>query len=491
MVRSIFVQTVFWRAASAVSWALVSLLTIKLFDSVEQFGVINPALLVLGSLPALDGGFRIALNRRLLAAKDDSERHGHLELGQRLSSWFFVGTTALGILILTLYSFTPNARQSGIPFLFYPGLGIAGGLVILGSAILTQLTGLGLQRRMFLLQLLMAWLSFGTLWAGFRLGAGIWSFLLSQSVPHVVAIALAVPMIRMAAPGVRFLDFRWDRSDTLRFRELWPDSVGLLRMQVATLLLYTFDVYLVSWIWTGQQVGQYGFVANLFSKLRNLLQSADEAVWPLLTARQEKGETISEGVLRFNGLLYGAAMAVAALAIGPFIIGYKDPTWSSGALYAGLIGARYLVTGMASQPAWWLYGHGHLTTLAGHMVRELAVSTALCLPLGWAFGPMGVAVAFLAGTAAGTLWPLPAEYARRSGRRLADLLGQVWSRAAAAAALAGFLAWFGLRFADSWPTTVAVAGTATGTTLCGALGLAYWRARRSGSTERIAIARHL
>lgn len=491
MVRSIFVQTVFWRAASAASWALVSLLTIRFFDSVEQFGVISPALLVLGSLPALDGGFRIALNRRLLASTDDAERRRHLELGQRLSSWFFIGTTLLGILVLTLYSRTPNARQSGIPFLFYPGLGIAGGLVILGSAILTQLTGLGLQRRMFMLQMLMAWLSVGMLWAGFRLGAGVWSFLLSQSVPHVVAIALAVPLIRIAAPEVRLLDFRWSASDTLRFRELWPDSVGFLRMQVATLLLYTVDVYLVSWIWTGKQVGQYGFVANIFSKLRNLLQSADEAVWPLLTARQEKGETISEGVLRFNGLLYGAAMTVAALAIGPFIIGYKDPTWSSGALYAALIGARYLVTGMASQPAWWLYGHGHLKTLAGHMTREMAVSVALCIPLGWAFGPVGIAVAFLVGTSAGTLWPLPAEYAGRSGRRLSDLLGQVWSRAAAAAAVAGALAWIGLRFAKSWPATVAVATAATGATLCGAVGLALWRARLSGSKERIALAKHL
>lgn len=491
MVRSIFVQTVFWKAASAVSWALVSLLTIRLFQSVEQFGLVSPALLVLGSLPALDGGFRVAINRRLLAARDDQIRTEHLAFGQRLSSWFSSAATLFGVLVLVAYSFTPNARSSGVSALFYPALGLTSGLILLASALLQQLTGLGLQRRMFALQLLMAWLSLATLWAGFRSGAGIWSFLLSQGLPHAIAIALAIPMVRTASPGLRLLDFSWSKRDTQRLRELWPDSSALLQMQVWTLLLYTVDVFIVSWIWKGPQVGQYSLVANLFSKLRNLLQSADEAVWPLLTSKQEKGETISSGVLRFNGLLYGGAMAVAAVATGPFIIAYKDPTWSSGGLFAALMGARYLITGIASQPAWWLYGHGHLATLAGHMRRELAVSVMLCVPLGWFLGATGIALAFVLGTVAGTLLPIPLEYARRSGRNPTELLLQVWTRSLLAGLAAAALALLGLGFGGPWWNVVIASGLALALTLGASFGLAAWRARRAGATERIAIARHL
>ena len=85
---SLFVQTVFWRAVAYLSWALVSLLTIRVFDSVELFGLISAALLVLGSLPALDGGFRNTLNRRILGRARDEEtvQHvvGHEPKGHRL-----------------------------------------------------------------------------------------------------------------------------------------------------------------------------------------------------------------------------------------------------------------------------------------------------------------------------------------------------------------------------------------------------------------------
>ena len=40
---SLFVQTVFWRAVAYLSWALVSLLTIRMFDSVALFGLISAA----------------------------------------------------------------------------------------------------------------------------------------------------------------------------------------------------------------------------------------------------------------------------------------------------------------------------------------------------------------------------------------------------------------------------------------------------------------
>jgi len=489
---SLFVQTVFWRALAYLSWALVSLLTIRVFDSVELFGLISAALLVLGSLPALDGGFRNTLNRRILGRARDGETLRTLRFGQRLYTRFCAAVLVAGTLILCAYSVTPNARLLELPWAFYPSLGAVGGIVALGSAFLQLLTGLGQQRRMFMLQLFMAWASIGILWAGFRLGFGVWSFVLSQSLPSLVAMGLAAPGIREAAPGLRLLDFAWDRDDTARLRELWPESSGLMRFQLWTLLVYTLDATLVAWLWQGKQVGQYLLVANLFSKLRLLLQSADDAVWPILAAKTDKAETIAEGVLRFNGWLWGGAMAVSALCIPAFIADYKAQDFSGGTLLTGLFALRYLIMGIASQPGYWMFGHGHMDLLARLMRRELLCCLALGVPLGLWLGPIGILIAFIAGSAGSTLLPLHLEFAHASGRPAWPMLQASWSRAAVAAAVAGALAMLGLRLGGhDWRLTVAVAGLSLAGTLGLALGAALVRARRAGVTGRAELGRFL
>lgn len=112
---SLFLQTVFWRAIAYLSWALVSLLTIRMFDSVELFGLISAALLVLGSLPALDGGFRNTLNRRILGRTRDVETFQMLQFGQRLYSWFCAAVAVLGTIILCAYSFLPTPDRCTSP----------------------------------------------------------------------------------------------------------------------------------------------------------------------------------------------------------------------------------------------------------------------------------------------------------------------------------------------------------------------------------------
>lgn len=492
MLGSLFVQTVFWRALAYLSWALVSLLTIRLFESVELLGLVSAALLVLGSLPALDGGFRNTLNRRILGRERDGETFRMLQFGQRLYTWFCAGVAVLGMGILSAYSLTPNARSQDIPWLFYPSLGAVAGVVALGSAFLQLLTGLGQQRRMFMLQLLMAWASIGILWMGFRIGLGIWSFVLSQSLPSLMAIAIAVPMIRAAAPGLRLLDFSWDAGDSARLRGLWPDASGLMRFQFWTLLVYTLDVVLVSWLWQGRSVGQYSLVANLFSKLRLLLQSADEAAWPILAARTQKADSIAEGVLRFNGWLWGGAMAVSAVCIPAFIADYKAQEYSGGTLLTALFALRYLVTGIASQPGYWMFAHGHMELLARMMRRELVCCLAFSVPLGLWLGPTGIAVAFIAGASGGTLLPLHLEFARASGRAPGPMLRASWSRAALAAGLAAGLAIIGLRLGTAdWRLVVPLAALCLAATLGIAFSAALIRARRAGATGRAELGRFL
>lgn len=492
MLGSLFVQTVFWRALAYLSWALVSLLTLRVFESVELFGLISAALLVLGSLPALDGGFRNTLNRRILGRERDEETFGMLRFGQRLYTWFCAGVAVLGTAILSAYSLTPNARSLGLPWLFYPSLGAVAGVVALGSASLQLLTGLGQQRRMFMLQLFMAWASIGILWVGFRIGLGIWSFVLSQSLPSLAAIAIAAPMIRTAAPGLRLLDFSWDAGDSARLKELWPDASGLMRFQFWTLLVYTLDVMLVAWLWQGRSVGQYSLVANLFSKLRLLLQSADEAAWPILAARAQKADSIAEGVLRFNGWLWGAAMAVSAVCIPAFIADYKAREFSGGTLLTSLFALRYLVTGIASQPGYWMFAHGHMDLLARLMRRELACCLAFSLPLGLWLGPMGILIAFIAGASGSTLLPLHLEFAKASGRAPWPMLRASWSRAALAAGLASGLALIGLRLGSTdWRLVVSLAALCLAATLGTAFAAAVIRARRAGAIGRAELGRFL
>jgi len=494
MVRSIFLQTVFWRVVSALSWVLVSLLTVRLFRlnlSLPLFGLIGVAILILGCLPALDGGFRTAINRRILSLGEGPERDAFVAFGQRLYSWFGVAALVIGMAVLAAYSLSPNARHLQLPFAFYLLLGSTGALVVLANAYLQQLVGLGLQRRMFVIQTAMAWSTVAVLWAGFRGGAGIWVFILSTAIPQVCAVALAVPMIRIAAPGTRILDLAWDPADTLRFHDLWREASGVLQMQLWTLALYTVDTLLVGWIWKEDAVGRYLLAANLFSKLRLLLQSADEAVWPILAAKAVNGERISAGIARLNGWIHGASMTAAAICIPHFLSGYLGKEWTSGTPLAVLMAARFLVTGLAAQPAWWLYGHGCMKSIAGHVRRELAASVALSIPLGFWLGPVGVAWGFLGGTAAGMLYPLPAEYARRAGLNPARVLLAFWSRAAAAAALAGIIAWAGIRLDAGWGAVVVSAALAAGIPPALAAVVAFRRARRAGVTSPLEAAAFL
>jgi hypothetical protein len=494
MVRSIFVQTVFWRVASALSWVLVSLITLRLFRknlSLPLFGLIGVAVLILGCLPALDGGFRTAINRRILSLGGSPERDGFVAFGQRLYSWFGVIALVLGVVILAAYSLTPNARHLRLPFSFYLLLGSTGALVVLANAYLQQLIGLGLQRRMFAIQTAMAWSTVAVLWGGFRAGAGIWSFILSTGLPQFCAVALAVPMIRIAAPGTRIFDLTWDPADTRRFQDLWREASGVLQMQLWTLALYTVDALLVGWIWKEDEVGRYLLAANLFSKLRLLLQSADEAVWPILAAKAVNGERISAGIARLNGWIHGAAMTAAALCIPPFLSGYLGGEWTSDQVVAFLMAGRFLVTGLAAQPAWWLYGHGCMHSIALHVRRELLTALALSLPLGWWLGPVGVAWGFLGGTAAGMLYPLPAEYARRAGLRPLRVLLGFWSRAAAAALIAGAICLAGIRLDLGWVATVGFAATAAAVPPGLAVLVAYRRARQAGVTRPLEAAAYL
>jgi O-antigen/teichoic acid export membrane protein len=223
-----------------------------------------------------------------------------------------------------------------------------------------------------------------------------------------------------------------------------------------------------------------------------LLQSADDAVWPILAAKTDKAETIAEGVLRFNGWLWGGAMAVSALCIPAFITDYKAQDFSGGAVLTSLFALRYLIMGIASQPGYWMFSHGHMDLLARLMRRELVCCLAFSVPLGLWLGPTGIVIAFIAGSSGSTLLPLHLEFAQASGRSPWAMLRASWSRAVLSAGLAAGLSVWGLRHGGGdWRLTVIIAGLCLAATLGVALGAALLRARRAGVTGRAQLGRFL
>jgi hypothetical protein len=185
-------------------------------------------------------------------------------------------------------------------------------------------------------------------------------------------------------------------------------------------------------------------------------------------------------------------MAVSAVCIPAFIADYKAREFSGGTLLTSLFALRYLVTGIASQPGYWMFAHGHMDLLARLMRRELACCLAFSLPLGLWLGPMGILIAFIAGASGSTLLPLHLEFAKASGRAPWPMLRASWSRAALAAGLASGLALIGLRLGSTdWRLVVSLAALCLAATLGTAFAAAVIRARRAGAIGRAELGRFL
>lgn len=470
------------------------MLTLRLLGknfSRDLFGLSSTALLVLGCLPVLDGGFRTSINRHLLQAKNDAERRGLMVFGQRLYSWFGLFALLVGVAALFLYSFTPNARSLGLPLAFYVTLGSTGSLVVLANAHSQQLIGWGLQRRVFAIQAGQAWLTLALLWVALRNGLGVWSLVISTGGSQIAVVLVTTVLVRAVSPDSRPFELKWGDAERTRLKTLWPESSGVMQMQIWTLLLYAADAILVGCVWSGAQVGHYALAATIFSKIRALLQSADEAVWPILAAKGDKAEQISDGLRRFNGWLYGSAMMTSIVCLPAFVSSYLGGEWEVGSLLFVPFAVRALITGIATQPSWWLYGHGWMRSIAGHVRRELLTALLLSIPLGVRFGPEGVAWAFLAATVSGALLPLPAEYARRAGLSVANVLAGSWLRALFAGSVSALIAWVCLLATDLWQGVMAGACVAASVPLALVAINSIRRSRRAGKLSLVGISRYL
>ncbi len=487
-----FRQTALWRLVSTVSSIVTSLISYRLYNDYlgkSLYGLLMPVVLVVGMLPQFDGGYRLAINRRLLVGGLGADRRQLVDFAQALYSWGALAAGGLGILLLTLYSWAPEAREADQPWSFYLSLGLMGAMAVLSSSQTQLLVGLGRQRHLFALNALGAWLYVGTLWLLFRSGQVQWAFPIAQFAFLSVPTALAWWLARVELPGVRLLDFHWNPEFTQLFRQLWRDAAPAFVCQLVMLFLYAADFLLAPHLLTNAAASEITLAANLFTIIRRFLQSADESIWPRLAAADVGATRTSSALVRINAVVYGVVMTVAAVTLHQFVGAYT-PNLQPAAIVLWLFALRYLFTGLASQPAYYLYGHGKFSEIARHLGLEFVVAVVLSFVLAPRFGAAGVAGAFTLATLFGVAGPLPWAYAKAAGVRPGAHFLAVGGRAVAAVAVAGASSLFLMQWARSWPATMAVGAAATVFSLGLFTAWAAWRASREGRVDVRALASH-
>ncbi|HTI68645.1 MAG TPA: hypothetical protein VMF06_01665 [Candidatus Limnocylindria bacterium] len=494
--KAAFVRTVLWRVvatlASTVSAFIVIKLYDKYFDQVGLFAVINTAQQVLGQMPVLDGGFRLATNRALLAQQDSTERMGLLRFAQTLTWLSGLAGAVAGLAAMALYSFSHNAVASGVGMPFLLSLGVIGGGALTCIAQVQMLTGLGLQRRVFSLNALNSVVFLVTVWLGLRAHMGAWTFPLALAVSQILNGVAALAMAKAAVPELRPFEVRIDAEFKRFFRQYAQDAWAAFRMQIVIIILYTSDLLVLSAVSEGRAADVYALLARLFTVMRQALQSADESLWPAIAARSEKATEVSGMLLRLNGWLYGAVMGAAAVTLPSFIASYTPEKGVPEAGLAALFAARYLITGLATQPSYFLYGKGRFDLILRYQWREFALAMLLAIPLGMKFGPRGIATGFLVATVAGTFWSFPKSYADGVGRPVGEIFGGMWLRAILASVVSVGAALAVLRWGHAWPIAVLAGGWGVVAAMLWAVGWAWWRTGMRSSFPGVAkLAAHL
>jgi O-antigen/teichoic acid export membrane protein len=485
MSRHHFVSTVGWRVASLVSSAATGVLALRLFKAhltPARYGVVVVALQVMMYLPVLDLGFRTAINRRLLGEKDPAERWRLLRFGNLLYRWLSVLLMPVSAALMTLYAQTRTARGSGEPMWFFWALGVTGAWTVLAGAMTNLLIGVGLQRRLFQVNVLGSWLGFGVLAYALRSGAGLWAFVVAQAAVATAQAAAASYAARdhlRRPPGVAEPDLPELRR---RWGAMLGEAVACLRSEFAILLMFSIDCVVVGLVAGPAEAAVYGTASRIFGIGRNSLQAGAEAMWPRIASEGRDSAAavrLSVGLTRLNAWMLGGAMGVLAVVVRPFLQWYMNDGWAAGAALAALLAARFFTTGMSSAAAYYLLGAGAFRDLATYCEREVAAGVVLALWLGPAYGAEGVAAAFLASTLLGTCTPIFRRWTVLIGVPSVATFARTWARGLAAAVLGGGGAFAVLSVAGGGVFSM-VAGVA-GMALAGGAAVAW--SLRPGAAE--------
>jgi O-antigen/teichoic acid export membrane protein len=241
----------------------------------------------------------------------------------------------------------------------------------------------------------------------------------------------ALWLISRKERGIRFFSFRTDAEFWRYFTKLRNDAWHCFRSQVSIVVLYTIDIILVVLVCSPGEAAVYGILSRIFAILRGFLQSMSEISWPMIAQRGWGNKQLNGILNRMNAWAVGSVTGALCFTLGPFCGWYIGKAWAAPDYWVWLMAARFLVTSLAAPAAYLLYGAGDFRAISKYLERELVGGCALALVLGPLFGVAGIATAFLASTALGTLLPIYRAYGIRTGEPVTSTLLEIWTRAGA------------------------------------------------------------
>jgi O-antigen/teichoic acid export membrane protein len=430
------------RAFAAVAAVISGLVSLRLFSVYlvpDEYGAVLVALQILGYLPFMACGFRMATNRRILASGSDREKRSLIDFGQVCTTWLGIASLFVSLVLMLLYALSPTALGANASVMFFVALAFAASLGFTRGLQVQLLIALRAQASVFVIMGMQALLYLVILWAGFRIGLGIFVFPVAGFVSSLLSFVVVIVLLRRHMPDLVFLRFRVDGDVQKRFLELIREASDCLRCDLAIFMQYTVDLILVGVLAGPEAAAVYGIVTRLFAVLRGLLQSASEAAWPIAAECRASGIAITQTVVRVNAWIYGAAAGVLWLCLVPFIRWYLGPEWTVDDTTAQFMIIRLLIVGVGTPLNFCLYGLGRFRFIRRCVERELLVGVLVGTALGYWLGMRGVAVGFLVATVFGILIPLPMGYAKEVGLRGFPLLVGMWARALTSG-VASFLA---------------------------------------------------
>ncbi len=460
--------------------AFVSLRLYNLYLTREIYGVLLVAMQILGYLPVFGGGFGLVINQQLLEADDPGTRIATARFRQLLLTYFVAFCLVLGCAIMLAYSRVPAARM--LPAGLFLAVGVAGALTLFAGGELALLVGLGRQSTSFVGQALWSLATMALLYLGFRAGGGAWAVPLA-SIGSAVLVLVVAKIVNRRDHGMPLISWQREADFWLRLRAVWKPSFDWMRSQLQTLVIFTFDLLLVGFLIGPGAAAVYGVVSRIMAMSRQVLGSLCEAAWPRFAQEKEPARKIAlmRKVDRLNAWLTGCWYGAMAATLLPFLHGLVKADWVATPWLAGLLLGRSFVVSVVSPHAYGLISLARFRELAQLGQREVIVSTAAALLLGWRAGMEGIALGYLLATVAIPAWQLTRLYFTAMAvpwRREWVTVYLLGGGGGIIACLTARLVWIALVALKMPPPVAAVAAGAIGFGLLGGLPIARELQRR-------------
>jgi O-antigen/teichoic acid export membrane protein len=397
-----------------VATAFISIRLYNLYVTKEIYGTILVGLQIIGYLPLMSGGFRMALNQQTLAEPGAGDKQDIARFGQTLQSYFFIVVMLGGMLGMTAYGELPKQRATDIPLLVFISAGAAAALTFQAGSQLALLVAFGEQVTSSLLQGVWGILTMTVLWISFALGSGVWAFPLSNGVSALlIIIAVRIALLRAKKDVPLFV---WHREGDFiaRFKGVWKAALDSLSNQVATVLVFTLDIILVGVLIGPGAAAVYGIVTRVMTISRQVLQSLSEASWPRLAQEQDsqrRAQTMRK-VDRINAWFVGCWYGAMAITLLPFLGWLVKPDWVAAPLLTGIIIARSFLISLCIAHAYGLLSAGRFRDLARVNQQEALVGLIAGGILSWTSGVTGTAIGFLIATLSAQSWQMTYRYFR-------------------------------------------------------------------------------